>query len=256
LTRAERAGRRYKSFMSTVLDLATIAALVGDPARANILCALLGGRALTAKELAYAARVSPQTTSGHLGKLAAANLIIPLQQGRFRYYRLAGARVAAMLESMMNVAAMAPPRLKPPRMDPAMRTARLCYDHCAGRLGVGLADTLRERGHIELSDDCGVVTLPGAKFLIEFGLDIDGLRKHRRVFCGPCLDWSERRPHLAGAVGAALARRFLALDWIERVRGGRTLKITALGHEGLRATFGLVLEAAQTQVAHLTPAAI
>jgi DNA-binding transcriptional ArsR family regulator len=229
--------------MSTVVDLATIAALVGDPARANILCALLGGRALTAKELAYAARVSPQTTSGHLGKLTEGNLVVPLQQGRFRYYRLAGPLVAAMLESIMNVAAMLPPRARPIRMDPAMRTARLCYDHCAGLLGVGLADALRERGHIELTHDGGAVTLPGTQFLIDFGLDMEALRQHRRVFCGPCLDWSERRPHLAGAVGAALARRLFSLGWIERERGTRTLRVTGTGHTGLRETFGFALDA-------------
>jgi DNA-binding transcriptional ArsR family regulator len=227
--------------MTAVLDLATVGALVGDPARANILCALLGGRALTAKELAYAAHVSPQTTSGHLGKLTEARLIVPLQQGRFRYYRLAGPHVATMLESIMNVAAMLPPRLRPPRMDPAMRTARLCYDHCAGLLGVGMADALQERGYIELSDDGGVVTLPGSKFFLDFGMDMEALRKHRRIFCGPCLDWSERRPHLAGAVGAALASRLIALKWIERVRDTRTLKITASGDEGLRQLFGLAL---------------
>ncbi len=228
--------------MSTVLDMATVAALVGDPARANILCALLGGQALTAKELSFAARVSPQTTSGHLAKLSEAHLIAALQQGRFRYYRLAGQPVAAMLESIMNVATMLPPRARPIRMDPAMRKARLCYDHCAGLLGVGLADSLRERGHIELSDDGGVVTLPGTQFLNEFGLDIEGLQKHRRVFCGPCLDWSERRPHLAGAVGAALARRLLDLRWIERVRDTRALIVTPAGHHGLHRTFGFTLE--------------
>jgi DNA-binding transcriptional ArsR family regulator len=222
--------------------MATIAALVGDPARANILCALLGGHALTAKELAFAARVSPQTTSGHLGKLTEARLIVALQQGRFRYYRLAGPRVAQMLESIMNVASMMPPRARPVRMDPRMRTARLCYDHCAGLLGVGLADSLRENGHIELTDDGGVVTLPGTQFLTEFGLDVDGLRKHRRVFCGPCLDWSERRPHLAGAVGAALARRLFALGWIERVRDTRALIVSPAGHQGLKHTFGFSLE--------------
>lgn len=227
--------------MSTVIDLAAVAALVGDPARANILCALLGGRALTAKELAYAARVSPQTTSGHLGKLTEAKLIVPLQQGRFRYYRLAGPLVAAMLESIMNVAAMLPPRTRPLRMDPAMRAARLCYDHCAGQLGVGLADALRARGHIELTHDGGAVTARGAQFLVAFGLDLAALRQRRRVFCGPCLDWSERRPHLAGAVGAALAERLFALGWIARERGSRVLRVTRAGHAGLHETFGLAL---------------
>jgi hypothetical protein len=142
----------------------------------------------------------------------------------------------------MNVAAMLPPRARPLRMDPKMRTARLCYDHCAGLLGVGLTDSLCQHGHIELGDDGGVVTLPGTKFLVEFGIDIEALHKHRRMFCGPCLDWSERRPHLAGALGAALARRLFELGWIERVRDTRALTVSATGHEGLKHTFGFSLE--------------
>jgi DNA-binding transcriptional ArsR family regulator len=227
--------------MTTVLDLASVAALVGDPARANILTALLDGRALTASELAYAAHVTPQTASGHLGKLTQANLIASLSQGRFRYYRLADPLVATMLESIMNVAALTPPRLRPVRMHPAMRTARLCYDHCAGLLGVGLADALRERGQVELDDDGGVVTPQGARFLLGFGIDIEALRHRKRRFCRPCLDWSERRPPLAGAVGAALASQMLTRGWIARVRDTRALRITPAGHVGLRETFGLVL---------------
>ncbi|HEX2138482.1 MAG TPA: helix-turn-helix transcriptional regulator [Woeseiaceae bacterium] len=229
--------------MSTPLDLAAVAALVGDPARANILCALLDGRAFTASELAYAARVSPQTTSGHLGKLAEAKLISPLQQGRFRYYRLASPLVGKMLESIMNVAALGPPRLRPMSKTVAqMRTARLCYDHCAGRLGVGLADALCAHRHVELDEDGGLVTPEGARFLETFGIDFEALRHQRRTFCKPCLDWSERRPHLAGALGAALARRLLALGWIERLRDTRALKITAPGERGLRSSFGLALQ--------------
>ncbi len=227
--------------MGNPLDVATIAALVGDPARANILCALLDGRALTASELAYAARVSPQTTSGHLGKLAEANLVSALRQGRFRYYRLAHPQVARMLEGIMNVAVMAPPRLRPmSKAVAAMRTARLCYDHCAGLLGVGMADALCHNGHVELNMDGGLVTGEGEKFLAGFGLDIEALRATRRVFCKPCLDWSERRSHLAGALGAGLARRLFALHWIERGHdSGRALTITRAGERGLRETFGI-----------------
>jgi DNA-binding transcriptional ArsR family regulator len=227
--------------MTTVLDLASVAALVGDPARANILTSLLDGRALTATELAYAAHVTPQTASGHLGKLTEANLIAPLSQGLFRYYRLADPLVATMLESIMNVAAMTPPRLRRVRMHPAMRTARLCYDHCAGLLGVGIADALRERGRIELGDDGGIVTQQGAGFFLEFGIEIEALRRQKRLFCKPCLDWSERRPHLAGAVGAALASRMLTLGWIARVRDTRALRITPAGYAGLHDVFGFAL---------------
>lgn len=228
--------------MGNPLDLASIAALVGDPARANILCALLDGRALTASELAYAARVSPQTTSGHLGKLAEANLVTALRQGRYRYYRLAHPQVARMLESIMNVAALAPPRLRPmSKAVAAMRTARLCYDHCAGLLGVGIADALCHNGHVELDLDGGLVTGQGEKFLADFGLDVEALRASRRLFCKPCLDWSERRPHLGGALGAGLARRLFDLRWIERQRDTRALTISRAGEKGLREAFGIAL---------------
>ena len=225
--------------MSEVLDLAAIAALVGDPARANILCALLDGRALTAGELAYAARVSPQTTSGHLGKLATAHLVTAVQQGRHRYYRLAGPHVAAMLESIMAVASVAPPRCRPIRIDARLRAARLCYDHIAGGLGVGLTDALTAHGHVELGADGGVLTPSGETFLHELGVDITEVRRSRRIFCKPCIDWSERRPHLAGAVGAALAKRLLALRWITRVRDSRALTVTPIGRMRLEETFGL-----------------
>jgi DNA-binding transcriptional ArsR family regulator len=227
--------------MSEVLDIAAVAALVGDPARANILCALLDGRSLAAGELAYAARVSPQTTSGHLAKLAAAQLITSSPQGRHRYFRLAGPHVAAMLESIMAVAAIAPPRGRPVRIADDMRTARMCYDHVAGRLGVGLADALRARDHVEFSDDGGVLTPSGEVFLREFGIDVESARHSKRIFCRPCIDWSERRPHLAGAVGAALAARLLALGWVARVRDGRTLVITPIGRRNRERTFGVVL---------------
>src|SRR5262245_21733559 len=155
--RAAGAARsRYTAPMSEILDMAAIASLVGDPARANILTALLDGRALTASELAYAAHITPQTASGHLGKLAAAQLIVPAQQGRHRYYRLAGPHVATMIESSTAVAAIAPPRLRPIRIDDTMRQARMCYDHIAGRLGVTLADALRQHGQVEFAEDGGL----------------------------------------------------------------------------------------------------
>ena len=227
--------------MSEVLDMAAVAALVGDPARANILCALLDGRALTAGELAYAARVSPQTTSGHLGKLAAARLIESKQQGRHRYYHLAGVHVSRMLESIMAVVAIAPPRQRPCRVDETMRAARLCYDHVAGRLGVALADALQERGHVVLSDDGGEVTPAGVRFFGEIGIDIEEVSRQRRAFFRTCVDWSERRLHVAGAVGASLAQHLIECRWVERVRDGRALRVTPAGRRGLEDTFGLTL---------------
>ena len=152
--------------MSNAPHLAEVAALVGDPARANILCALLGGRALTATELAFVAGVSPQTTSGHLGKLLTGRLVVLMKQGRHRYYQLAGPHVAQMLESVMNVALTGPPRFQPKsRLDETMRNARTCYDHIAGVLGVGLATRLTEREFVVLGEDAGEVTPAGAEFL-------------------------------------------------------------------------------------------
>lgn len=219
-----------------------IAALVGDPARANILSALMGGRALTAKELACAASVSPQTTSGHLGKLAGANLVAGVKQGRHRYFRIATPQVAEMLEAIMEVAAAAPPRYRPPsKADDAMRAARTCYDHVAGLLGVRLADRLAERELIILGAEAGEVTPAGAEFLSKLGVDLSAARTRRRLFCRPCVDWTERRPHIGGAVGAALASRLFELKWIVRMRESRALMITPAGRHGLRETFAVSL---------------
>src|SRR5260221_6883609 len=191
--------------MNESVQMAEIAALVGDPARANMLSALLEGRAPPAGELAYAAGVSPQTTSGHLAKLTEARLLVPRKQGRHRYYRLATPAVGRMIEGIMAVGADGPPRHSPPgKFDATLRNARTCYDHFAGRLGVGLADALVERGHVVLADEGGEGTAAGLDFLARFGLDLAAAQLRRRAFCRPCLDWTERRPHLAGAVGSAL----------------------------------------------------
>jgi len=220
--------------------MAEVAALVGDPARANILCALLGGRALTATELAFAAGVSPQTTSGHLGKLHAARLLVLVKQGRCRYYRLAGPHVAQMLESIMNVALAGPPRFQPKsKVDEHLRYARTCYDHIAGMLGVGLAERLTERGLVILGDEAGEVTAAGAEFLSGLGVDLSGARAKRRIFCRPCVDWTERRAHIGGAVGAALATRCFELKWIEHMRDSRALTVTPAGRRGLMEIFEL-----------------
>ena len=226
--------------MNESVQIAEIAALVGDPARANMLSALMDGRALTAGELAYAAGVSPQTTSGHLAKLTEARLLVPQKQGRHRYYRLATPSVGRMIEGIMAVAADGPPRHSPPgKFDAALRNARTCYDHFAGRLGVGLADALVERGHVVLADEGGEVTESGVDFLAEFGLDLAAAQQRRRAFCRPCLDWTERRPHIGGAVGAALATRCFDLGWVARRRNSRGLDITPVGRKGLLEVFGL-----------------
>jgi DNA-binding transcriptional ArsR family regulator len=224
--------------MSNVTDVAATAALVGDPARAAMLEALMDGRALTAKELAYAAHVSPQTASGHLARLTEAGLLSFLAQGRFRYFRLASPGVAEMVEAIMGVAAQARPseRRTSWKGGEALRTARTCYDHIAGRLGVAIADRLVERGHVVLAADGGEVTEAGREFLASFGAEP---AQGKRVFCRACLDWSERRPHLAGRVGAAIACRCFELGWIARMRDTRALAITTAGRTGFLETFAI-----------------
>jgi DNA-binding transcriptional ArsR family regulator len=224
--------------MSDSTQLAATAALLGDPARANILTALMDGGALTAKELAYAARVSPQTTSGHLGKLTEAGLLVPEKQGRHRYYRLASPLVGRMMESILAVAGPDPRPRAAWRGGEALRTARTCYDHIAGRLGVALADALQAQGHVTLSADGGEVTEAGVAFLRDFGSEPAG---GKRVFCRPCLDWSERRPHIAGRLGAALACRCFELGWIVRQRDTRALAITEAGQAGFAERFAIRL---------------
>ena len=226
--------------MSAAPSLAEIAALVGNPARANVLTALLDGRALTATELAFAAHVSPQTTSGHLANLTEARLLVRERQGRHSYYRLASPLIGRMLEGIMAVAADGAQQRRPRwRGDEALRTARTCYDHLAGRLGVALADALVQRRRIVLAEDGGQVTARGVRFLDEFGIDLAAIERRRRAFCRPCLDWSERRPHLAGSLGAALATRCFELGWIERLRQSRAVAISPIGQRGFAEAFGI-----------------
>jgi len=227
--------------------MAEVAALVGDPARARMLDLLTDGRALTAGELAFAAGVGAPTASAHLGKLVEGRLLTVIKQGRHRYYRLASPLVAQMLESIMAVAAIeAPPRHRPrsPR-DEALRLGRTCYDHLAGCLGVAIADALVAQGRVVLGDDGGEVTENGTAFFAAWGLDLaQGRRQRHRVFCRPCIDWTERRPHLAGYVGAQLAGRCFALGWIERVRDSRAVAVTERGRQGFAEAFGFDLQAA------------
>jgi DNA-binding transcriptional ArsR family regulator len=226
--------------MSEASSISEVAALVGNPARANVLIALLDGRALTAGELAYAAGVSPQTTSEHLARMTEARLLVLAKQGRHSYYRLASPLVGRMLESIMAVAADGPPRHRPrSRCDDALRMARTCYDHLAGRLGVALADALSARNLVVLTEDGGMVTPAGEEFFRRFGIDLHQISHGRRAFCRPCLDWTERRPHLAGAVGAALAARCFDLGWIAHVRDSRALEILPSGARGFAELFGI-----------------
>jgi DNA-binding transcriptional ArsR family regulator len=222
--------------------IAEIAALAGDPARANILTALLDGRAMTASELSYAARVTPQTTSAHLAKLVQAGLITVVRQGRHRYFRLASPKVAQMLESIVAVAVDNRPRYRPlSRQAAALRDARVCYDHLAGVLGVRIAEAMARRGYLVLEDEGGRVTAAGQQFLGELGIDLRIAGKGRRHLCRSCLDWTERRPHIGGAVGAALAERWLALGWITRAGDSRAVNVTLAGERGFRDSLGMTI---------------
>ena len=244
LSEASRGGHvslaAYLRAMTSGSNMAEISALIGDPGRANMLVALLSGRALTATELAAAAGVSRPTASEHLAKLTQSHLTSVIRQGRHRYYSLASGQVARMLETIMAVSANRDEELprKARRIDPALCEARTCYDHLAGRLGVSLADALIEKHVIVLSAEAGEITNRGRDFLQNFGLAVEGARPAKRLLCRPCLDWSERRPHLAGRLGAALQERLFGLGWLER-SSGRAVVVTSVGRLGLSQTFGL-----------------
>ena len=240
--------------MLTTSAFAEAAALVGDPARANMLAALMDGRALTAKELAHAAGITAQTASSHLARLTDGGLLAMEKQGRHRYHRLASASVAHMLESIMSVAGdrgrTDGPHSKVVRVGPRdkeLRRIRTCYDHLAGELAVQLADTMVARGHIDLSPDGGAVTENGLQFLRTFGVDLEGshIRPRSRsghTFCRPCLDWSERRPHIAGAVGMAICQTCFSRGWLRKLDGTRAVAMTQAGHLAFRKAFDLTMD--------------
>jgi len=220
--------------------LAEIAALVGDPARATIVSALLDGRALTASELAGAARVRPQTASTHLAKLTRAGLLSMVREGRHRYFRLASPAVAEMIDGIAAVALQKRPRYRPlSAHSRALSEARICYDHLAGRLSVDLTDALVAREYIVLEDEGAHVTTAGARFFTRFGLELPARRPARRRSCRLCFDWTERRPHIAGAVGAALTRRYFDLGWMERMPRSQAVAVTSSGRRGFQKTFGI-----------------
>ena len=212
-------------------DIARIASLVGDPARANMLTALLNGTALTATELAMEAGVSLPTASSHLAKLTEGELLSQSSQGRHRYFRLAGPQVAAMLELIMGVAeASGPKRTRPGPRDASMREARVCYDHLAGEHAVAMLDGFLARGILRKAaqDD---VTLgdAGPTFFAGAGIDLFAMQGNRRPVCRACLDWSVRRSHLAGSLGAAILDRILAEKWARRDSQSRAVRFTPPG---------------------------
>jgi len=221
-------------------NIVRIAALVGDQARAEILTALMGGQALTATELADVAGVTKQTVSTHLAKLVDARLLVVEKQGRHRYFRLADRDVADLLESLMGVAYRAGAiRLRSSPREPALRKARVCYDHLAGDLGVLVFDSLDRRRWLRSGGATLELSPDGKRFCRELGIDVDALARQRRPLCRACLDWSVRRHHLAGAVGAALLSRCLSLGWARRAKGSRVVVFSEAGERALRERFTL-----------------
>ena len=220
-------------------NIAAIAAMVGDPARANMLTALLNGAALTATELALEAGVTKQTASSHLSKLVDAGLVAVEAQGRHRYYRLADADVARLLETLMGVAARAKAlRARPGPKEPALRRARICYDHLAGELGVELFDAfIRNKWMQPGPENTYTLTKLGRIKVQTFGVEIDDIEKGARPLCRSCLDWSVRRHHLAGALGAAILDVVFDRAWVTQKRGSRVLEFTRFGEASLRRVF-------------------
>jgi DNA-binding transcriptional ArsR family regulator len=217
-------------------DIARIASLVGDPARANMLNALMGGTALTASELALEAGVSLPTASSHLSKLMEGGLLTLASQGRHRYYGLAGPQVAGMIEAITGVAeAVGPKRVRPGPRDSAMRVARVCYDHLAGEQAVAMLDRLVEKD-ILLRDDREIRLGPSAtSHFAAIGIDVDA--KPRRPVCRACLDWSVRRSHLAGTLGAAILDKILAENWARREKDSRAVVFSPPGKQAFERVF-------------------
>ncbi|MEJ6401508.1 ArsR/SmtB family transcription factor [Yoonia sp. 2307UL14-13] len=218
--------------------IAHVASLIGDPARANMLTALLSGKALTATELAHEAGVSQQTASSHLTKLLDGALLQMRKQGRHKYFALANADVASVLESLMGLAASdSAPRTRTGPRDVAMRHARVCYNHLAGKCGVQLFESLRNRDFVGQDAEQITLTDRGRDFMRDFGIDIDALQVQRAPLCRTCLDWSERRTHLSGSLGRAMLARMEELRWIKRDPDSRVILFQGEGAAAFAQTF-------------------
>lgn len=219
-------------------DISRIGALIGDPARANMLTALMGGQALTATELAGAAGVTLQTASSHLSRLEGGGLVVQRKQGRHRYFALTDDEVGLLLESIMGFAAnRGLLRTRPGPKDPALRKARVCYNHLAGDFGVRMLDRMVAEGDVTLDGDDAALTPSGEARVAALGIDVPALRAQRRPVCRTCLDWSERRSHLAGSLGEALLARFIADGWAKREKDSRAIRFTAEGERKFVALF-------------------
>lgn len=224
--------------MKTGPDIARIASLIGDPARANILTALMSGKALTATELAAEAGVTPQTASAHLAKLETGGLVTQARQGRHKYTRLASDDVAHLLETLMGIAAGAGHlRTRPGPRDPELRRARVCYNHLAGDMGTRMYDSLLARGFLHRDSEALTLSDDGHHFITALGLDLDRLPSPRTVLCRDCLDWSERRAHLAGRLGRGLLGHIERVGWARRVQDTRIIRFTPVGEAAFDSAF-------------------
>jgi DNA-binding transcriptional ArsR family regulator len=221
-------------------DIASIGALLADDARGTMVLTLLGSEAVPAGELARRAGVSPSGASAHLRRLREEGFITQEHVGRHRYFRLASPELAEALESLARVAPVRPvSSFRESEGTRVLKHARTCYDHLAGELGVAVADALIERGVLTRGGDAFAVTDDGSQWLTSLGIDLDAAAGSRRSFARACLDWSERRPHLAGSLGAAVADVFFARKWIRRLPGGRAVAVTPDGRAWLQRELGL-----------------
>ncbi len=221
-------------------DIASIAALLADPTRAAMLLALSDGRAFTASELAKSARVAPSTASEHLGRLVEASLLAVVKQGRNRFYHLADPTIVEIMEGLARLAPQVKTRtLSASEHAKALHRARMCYNHLAGTLGVLLTEALVERQILHVADAGYVVEDAGIAWLHTFGIASEPLKKEGRLFVPWHIDWSERKRHVAGALGAALAGRLFELQWLEHHPSSRAVRLTTDGKMGMEQAFGL-----------------
>lgn len=226
--------------MSTQSNVAMIASLVSEPSRAAILTALLDGRFHTASELAHMAGIKPQTASFHLAKMTEAQVVTVEKQGRHRYYGIQDPEVAKVMESLLSIAPPVPIKsFKQASENEAIRLARTCYDHVAGHLGVQIMSFFMQKGILSEDQDGLHITQQGEIFFADFQINLKNTRQKRRSFSHKCLDWSERRHHLAGALGSALLDRLFELHWVEHLPTTRAIRITAEGKRGFKEVFSI-----------------
>ena len=224
-------------------NLESFAKIIGDATRIRMLQLLMEGRALTAKELAYGARVEPATATAHLRRLLEGGLVAVKLQGRHKYFRPASPLVAELMELLMVLAPDRKMKAPSPRVEEPLRRGRMCYDHLAGELGIGITEGLVKQGILRKEADSFSVTRRGTAWFTELGIDVETARALRRKFAATCLDWSERRDHLGGALGAALAERLVDLGWIARKRNSRAVTVTEAGRRRLAEHFPQAFEA-------------